>query len=151
MGNPPESAQCADLSRAWFGLCFSAQDGGADRAQGVAGGFLGVAFGRLGVLELCHAKPRENHSGEARDIFQSMARDLGTGAMGVLLTGMGDDGAVGLLAVRRAGGYVIAEDESTAAVYEMPAAAVRMEAVCESLPVTATASGVLDLVSCKVL
>ena len=50
-------------------------------------------------------------------------------ALGVLLTGMGDDGAAGLLAIRRAGGYTIAEDESTAVVYGMPAAAVRMGAV----------------------
>ena len=54
-----------------------------------------------------------------------MARDLGADALGVLLTGMGDDGASGLLDIRRAGGYTIAEDESTAVVYGMPAAAVR--------------------------
>ena len=84
-------------------------------------------------------------------LFKSMARDLGSGGMGVLLTGMGDDGAAGLLAVRRAGGYTIAEDETTAVVYGMPAVAVRMGAVCESLPLTAIASRVLDLVTCKAL
>ncbi len=84
-------------------------------------------------------------------LFQSMARDLGKSALGVLLTGMGDDGALGLLGIRRAGGYTIAEDESTAVVYGMPAVAVRIGAVCESLPLTTIASRVLDLVSCKVL
>jgi len=78
-------------------------------------------------------------------LFQSMARELGAGALGVLLTGMGDDGASGLLAIRRAGGYTIAEDESTAVVYGMPAAAVRMEAVCESLPLPAIAARILEL------
>ena len=78
-----------------------------------------------------------------------MARDLGSGALGVLLTGMGDDGAAGLLAVRRSGGYTIAEDESTAVVYGMPAAAVRLGGVCESLPLPAIAPRVLDLVPCK--
>jgi len=79
-------------------------------------------------------------------LFQSMARDLGTGALGVLLTGMGDDGAAGLLAIRRAGGYTIAEDESTAVVYGMPAAAVQMGAVRDSLPLPAIAPRVLELV-----
>jgi two-component system chemotaxis response regulator CheB len=78
-------------------------------------------------------------------MFQSMARDLGAAALGVLLTGMGDDGASGLLEIRRAGGYTIAEDESTAVVYGMPAAAVRKGAVCESLPLPAIAARVLEL------
>jgi two-component system chemotaxis response regulator CheB len=80
-------------------------------------------------------------------LFRSMARDLGAAALGVLLTGMGDDGASGLLDIRRAGGYTIAEDESTAVVYGMPAAAVRMGAVCESLPLQAIATRVLELTS----
>jgi two-component system, chemotaxis family, protein-glutamate methylesterase/glutaminase len=80
-------------------------------------------------------------------LFQSMAQDLRADALGVLLTGMGDDGASGLLDIRRAGGYTVAEDESTAVVYGMPAAAVRMGAVCESLPLGAIAPRVLELVS----
>lgn len=80
-------------------------------------------------------------------LFQSMAGSLGAEALGVLLTGMGDDGASGLLDVRRSGGYTIAEDESTAVVYGMPAAAVRMGAVCESLPLPAIAGRILELVT----
>jgi two-component system chemotaxis response regulator CheB len=82
-------------------------------------------------------------------LFQSMAQDLGAAALGVLLTGMGDDGASGLLDIRRSGGYTIAEDESTAAVYGMPAAAVLLGAVCESLPLPAIARRVLELVPAK--
>jgi two-component system chemotaxis response regulator CheB len=82
-------------------------------------------------------------------LFQSMARDLGSAALGLLLTGMGDDGALGLLEIRRAGGYTIAEDESTAVVYGMPAAAVRIEAVWESLPLPAIAARVLELAPAK--
>jgi two-component system chemotaxis response regulator CheB len=78
-------------------------------------------------------------------LFQSMAQQLGSDALGVLLTGMGDDGALGLLDIRRSGGYTIAEDESTAVVYGMPAAAVRMGAVCESLPLPAIAARVMAL------
>ncbi len=79
-------------------------------------------------------------------LFESLARRLGSAALGILLTGMGDDGAAGLLEMRRAGAYTIAEDESTAVVYGMPAAAVRMGAVCESLPLGEIAPRVLELV-----
>jgi two-component system, chemotaxis family, protein-glutamate methylesterase/glutaminase len=82
-------------------------------------------------------------------MFHSMAHDLGPAALGVLLTGMGDDGASGLLDIRRSGGYTIAEDESTAVVYGMPAAAIRLGAVCESLPLPAIAPRILDLVLCR--
>jgi len=82
-------------------------------------------------------------------LFESMARDLGPHALAVLLTGMGDDGAAGLLEIRRAGGFTVAEDESTAVVYGMPAAAVRMDAVCDSLPLPAIGPRILGLVSCN--
>ena len=82
-------------------------------------------------------------------LFQSMAQDLGGDALGLLLTGMGEDGASGLLDIRSEGGYTIAEDQSTALVYGMPAAAVRIGAVCESLPLPAIAARVLELLSCS--
>jgi two-component system chemotaxis response regulator CheB len=69
-------------------------------------------------------------------LFRSLAASLGPRSICVLLTGMGDDGAAGLKELRDAGGYTIAEDESTAVVYGMPAVAVRLGGVCESLPVT---------------
>jgi two-component system chemotaxis response regulator CheB len=78
-------------------------------------------------------------------LFQSMAEELRADALGVLLTGMGEDGAEGLLAIRRSGGYTIAEDDTTAVVYGMPAAAVRMGAVCESLPLPAIAARISEL------
>ena len=78
-----------------------------------------------------------------------MANSLGSQALGVLLTGMGEDGAEGLLKIRQAGGYTLAEDESTAVVYGMPAAAVRLGAVCESLPLPALAARLLELLSLR--
>ena len=78
-------------------------------------------------------------------LFESMASNLGSGALGVLLTGMGEDGASGLLRLRSRGGHTIAEDRSTAVVYGMPAEAVRLGAVCESLPLPAIAPRILDL------
>jgi two-component system chemotaxis response regulator CheB len=78
-------------------------------------------------------------------LFDSMASAYGTQALGVVLTGMGDDGAEGLLRIRQCGGYTIAEHESTAVVYGMPAEAVRLGAVSESLPLPAIAGRILDL------
>jgi two-component system, chemotaxis family, protein-glutamate methylesterase/glutaminase len=75
-----------------------------------------------------------------------MARVLGAGGLGVLLTGMGEDGAEGLRDLRQAGGYTLAEDESTAVVYGMPAVAVRFAAVCESLPLVEIGPRVVSLV-----
>ncbi len=79
-------------------------------------------------------------------MFDSMARTLGRQALGVLLTGMGEDGAEGLLRIREEGGYTIAEDESTAVVYGMPAEAVRLGAVCESLPLPAIGPRICELI-----
>lgn len=67
-------------------------------------------------------------------LLNSMAAELGPAAVGVLLTGMGEDGAKGLYAVRAAGGHTVAEHESTAVVYGMPGAAIAMGAACEALP-----------------
>jgi two-component system, chemotaxis family, protein-glutamate methylesterase/glutaminase len=102
-----------------------------------------------GRLELDAGDPISFQRPSGTVLFQSMARSLGAGALGVLLTGMGDDGASGLLDIRRAGGYTIAEDESTAVVYGMPAAAVNMHAVCESLPLPAIAARILELAPAK--
>jgi two-component system chemotaxis response regulator CheB len=84
-------------------------------------------------------------------LLASMAQSLGSSGLGVLLTGMGEDGAVGLRELRQAGGYTIAEDESTAVVYGMPAAAVRLGAVCESLPLHEIGARVLELVRSRKL
>lgn len=80
-------------------------------------------------------------------LFRSLARSLAGRVLGVLLTGMGEDGAEGLKEMRSAGGYTIAEDESTAVVYGMPAAAVRLRAVCELLPLGEIGPRIVKLVS----
>jgi two-component system chemotaxis response regulator CheB len=67
-------------------------------------------------------------------LFESAARAAGSRAVGVILTGMGDDGVQGARAILEAGGTVIAESEETAVVYGMPAAAVRANVVTRSLP-----------------
>ena len=82
-------------------------------------------------------------------LFTSAAEAYGRQALGVLLTGMGEDGAQGLLDLRNQGGHTIAEHESTAVVYGMPAEAVRLGAACESLPLPEIAPRILDLTSSK--
>ena len=67
-------------------------------------------------------------------LFKSLA-SLGSGAAGVLLTGMGEDGALGMRDMFHAGAQTIAEHESTAVVYGMPAAAVKLGAASAVLPV----------------
>lgn len=66
-------------------------------------------------------------------LFESVAREYGASAVACLLTGMGRDGAQGLLQVRRAGGLTIAQDEATSVVYGMPRAAVELGAATRVL------------------
>jgi two-component system chemotaxis response regulator CheB len=90
-----------------------------------------------------------SHRPAANVLFSSVARSMGSSAIGVLLTGMGDDGARGLRELKAAGGFTIAEAESTAIVYGMPAAAVQLNAVCESLPLGDIASRIRELIKIK--
>jgi two-component system chemotaxis response regulator CheB len=67
-------------------------------------------------------------------LFHSAARHCGHNCVAAILTGMGADGAAGMLALREAGAHTIAQDEATCVVYGMPRAAVEMDAVCEIAP-----------------
>jgi two-component system chemotaxis response regulator CheB len=98
-----------------------------------------------GVLRLDSGPPVCMQRPSGSVLFQSMACGLGSQALGVLLTGMGEDGAEGLRELRAAGGYTIAEDESTAVVYGMPAAAVRLGGVSESLPLPEIGPRIVEL------
>jgi two-component system chemotaxis response regulator CheB len=79
--------------------------------------------------------PPVHHQRPAVDVlFESVARAAGSNAVGVLLTGMGADGAKGLLGMREAGAFTIAESEETCIVYGMPREAARMGAADMVLP-----------------
>jgi two-component system, chemotaxis family, protein-glutamate methylesterase/glutaminase len=67
-------------------------------------------------------------------LFESVAAEYGTSAVGCLLTGMGRDGAAGLLRIRQAGGLTIAQDEATSVVYGMPREAMLIGAATQVLP-----------------
>jgi two-component system chemotaxis response regulator CheB len=90
--------------------------------------------------------PVGSHRPAGDVLFSSIARSLGPAGIGVLLTGMGEDGAMGLRELRAAGGFTVAENESSAVVYSMPAAAVRLRAVCESLPLSEIAGRLCEIV-----
>jgi two-component system chemotaxis response regulator CheB len=81
----------------------------------------------------------------ADKLFESVARTVGSRAVGVILTGMGDDGVQGARAIIDAGGTVIAESEATAVVYGMPAAAVRAGVVTRSLALREIADLISEL------
>lgn len=71
--------------------------------------------------------------------FESVAGYYGRQAIGVILTGMGQDGATGLQAIARAGGLTLAQDEATSVVFGMPKVAIELGAVYQVLPVDAIA------------
>jgi len=80
-------------------------------------------------------------------LFQSMAMFAGNNAVGVLLTGMGTDGAQGLLAMRQAGASTIAQNQSTSVVWGMPGEAVKIGAAEYVLPLNKIADKALLLIN----
>ena len=76
--------------------------------------------------------PPVHHQRPAADVtFQSVARAVGQNSLGVLLTGMGADGARGLLAMREAGAWTAAQDEASCVVFGMPREAIALGAAIE--------------------
>jgi two-component system, chemotaxis family, protein-glutamate methylesterase/glutaminase len=101
------------------------------------------------VLRLTTEPPLASQRPAANFLFKSLARAAGPKAVGILLTGMGEDGARGLVEMKEAGAFTIAEDETTAVVYGMPAAAVRAGGVSVSLPLDQIAARLQQLVAEK--
>ena len=80
-------------------------------------------------------------------LMKSVAKYVGANAMGVVLTGMGKDGAEGLLEMKNAGAYTVAQNEETCVVYGMPAAAVALGAADKILPLDKIAGDLLHQLS----
>ncbi len=94
---------------------------------------------------LSDGAPVNRHRPSVDVLFRSVAQAAGPNAVGVLLTGMGEDGARGLLEMREAGARTLAQDEATSVVWGMPGAAVRMGAAEEVLPLGRIAARALEL------
>ncbi len=77
-----------------------------------------------GIVELTKAAPYKNLRPSANYLFDSLARVFGPRALGIILTGMGDDGADGIEALHSAGGLTIAQDEESSVVFGMPHEAI---------------------------
>ncbi|MFT3950768.1 MAG: chemotaxis response regulator protein-glutamate methylesterase [Oscillospiraceae bacterium] len=87
------------------------------------------------------------HCPSADVLFESVARTAGSAALGVILTGMGYDGAKGLLAMKRAGARTIGQDEATSVVYGMPKVAFDVGAVEFQVPIHGAAAAIIRLAS----
>jgi two-component system chemotaxis response regulator CheB len=98
-----------------------------------------------GVVRLSEAPPVDTFKPSVTPLFLSAASTYGRRACGVLLTGMGRDGAEGLRAIRAAGGHTIAQDEATSAVFGMPRAAIELGAVDRVLPIEDIPRALLEL------
>jgi chemotaxis response regulator CheB len=81
-------------------------------------------------------------------LFQSVSHHWSGEVIGLLLTGMGRDGAVGLRALRNQGHHTIAQDEASSAVYGMPKAAAKLQAAVDILPVDCIAPRLMGIVAC---
>lgn len=89
--------------------------------------------------------PVNRHKPSVDVLFRSVAENVGPNATGVILTGMGKDGALGLKDMKEAGAYTIAQDEASSVVWGMPGAAVNCGATEKVLPLDRIAAHVLGL------
>ena len=141
-----------DWMRGAAGLPVSvAEDGQTLEGPGVyfapTGRHLVVRGRRLALQE---APPVSLHCPSATMLFRSVAAAYGKRSIGVLLTGMGDDGALGLLELRATGALTIAQDENSSIVFGMPAEAIRLGAAEHILPPDKIAQVLLEQASVKV-
>jgi two-component system chemotaxis response regulator CheB len=87
-----------------------------------------VRNGAFYCTEVFDAPPVNRHKPSVDVLFRSVAKAVGRNALGMILTGMGDDGARGLLSMRQAGANTIAQDEASSVVFGMPKEAIKLGA-----------------------
>jgi two-component system chemotaxis response regulator CheB len=91
------------------------------------------------------SEPVDGHRPSATVLFESVAQNFGAQAIGLLLTGMGRDGANGLKTLYEAGAYTIAQDEASSLIFSMPKAAIELNAVKEVLGLNQIATRLRNL------
>ncbi|MEQ1439299.1 chemotaxis response regulator protein-glutamate methylesterase [Fontimonas sp. SYSU GA230001] len=102
-----------------------------------------VRDGARYVCRLDQTAPVNRHRPSVDVLLRSVADNAGTNAVGAILTGMGEDGARGLLAMRESGCRTVAQDEATSVVWGMPGAAVKLGAAEQVLPLDRIAGQLL--------
>ncbi len=96
-------------------------------------------------VEIVDGPPVSRHRPSVDVLFRSVAKCAGKNALGIIMTGMGDDGAAGLLEMRNEGALTIGQDEQTCVVYGMPKEAVKRGAVIKTLPLGGIAGAIAGL------
>jgi two-component system chemotaxis response regulator CheB len=97
------------------------------------------------LVRIAADPPVNQHRPSVDVLFESCSDTAGANAVGVIMTGMGDDGARGLLAMRRAGARTLAQDEASCVVFGMPKAAIDLGAVERVLPLSHLAEAALAM------
>jgi two-component system chemotaxis response regulator CheB len=98
-----------------------------------------------GAVRLSDAAPLDTFRPSVTPLFVSAARSYGARACGVILTGMGRDGAEGMKALHLAGAHTLAQDEATSAVFGMPRAAIALGAVDRVLALDEIPAALVEL------
>lgn len=96
------------------------------------------------ICELARSEPVNRHRPSVDVLFHSAAEQVGRLAIGVLLTGMGKDGALGMLHMMQAGAWTIGQDQASCVVYGMPREAALLGALREVVPLAEIAAHVLQ-------
>jgi two-component system chemotaxis response regulator CheB len=96
------------------------------------------------VCELAQSEPVNRHRPAVDVLFHSAAKQVGANALGVILTGMGKDGAQGLLAMKQAGAWTIGQDQESCVVYGMPREAAAIGALDDVAPLKEIGQRVLS-------
>jgi two-component system chemotaxis response regulator CheB len=99
------------------------------------------------LLHIVEPDPRDRYTPSVDRLFRSAARALGSRVIGVVLTGMGEDGSQGVVEIKNASGNVFVESEETAVVFGMPRCAQATGAVNEILPLPMLASRLAGMIS----
>jgi len=116
----------------------------------VAPGHSHLLLGRNGanyICELSQAPPVNRHRPSVDVLFKSAAISAGKQAIGIILTGMGKDGAQGLKEMHEAGAHTFAQDEKSCVVFGMPKEAIALGGVDETLPLADIAQRVMQYLS----
>ncbi|ACY84187.1 chemotaxis response regulator protein-glutamate methylesterase [Edwardsiella piscicida] len=101
------------------------------------------------IVRLHQGPPVNRHRPSVEVLFDSVARCAGRNAVGVILTGMGNDGAAGMLRLHQAGAYTIAQNEASCVVFGMPREAIQMGGVDEVVDLSQISQRMLAQVSAK--